>query len=103
MAKNILPQAFSPLGPTFNTTAKDVLIKGPLTTGIGKLHNKSGAQVALKYVVQHGSALVTRALDEEYLDTDIDLFNWNLTSSDIAALDAATDPMARPCLLCTSN
>lgn len=61
------------------------------------------AQVALKYVVQHGSALVTRALDEEYLDTDIDLFNWNLTSSDIAALDAATDPMARPCLLCTSN
>lgn len=45
MAKNILPQAFSPLGPTFNTTAKDVLIKGPLTTGIGKLHNKSGVRL----------------------------------------------------------
>jgi diketogulonate reductase-like aldo/keto reductase len=44
-SKGIVAQAYSSLGPTFNQTAKDVLIEGPLTTGIGKAHNKSGAQV----------------------------------------------------------
>ena len=44
-----LDQAYSPLGPTFNQTAKDILIEGNLTKGIGHAHNKSGAQVVLAF------------------------------------------------------
>jgi diketogulonate reductase-like aldo/keto reductase len=44
-SKGVVGQAYSPLGPTFNQTAKDILIEGPLTTSVGKAHNKSGAQV----------------------------------------------------------
>lgn len=47
----VVPMAYSPLGPTFNTSAKDVLIDGKLTTGIGKAHGKSGAQVTSRSVV----------------------------------------------------
>ena len=32
------------------------LITGPLVSSIGKAHNKTGAQVALRWVVQQGSA-----------------------------------------------
>lgn len=51
-SKGIVTQAYSPLGPTANHTAKDILIEGNLTTGIGKHYNKSGAQVALRWVAQ---------------------------------------------------
>jgi diketogulonate reductase-like aldo/keto reductase len=102
-ANKIVPQAYSPLGPTFNATAKDVLIKGPLTTGIGKAHNKSGAQVALKYLVQDQVPLVTRALEEAYLEEDIGLFDFTLTDEEIATLNGATDPWHYPCLLCNST
>jgi hypothetical protein len=41
----VVAQAYSPLGPTYNTTAKNELIEGNLTVSIGKHYNKSGAQV----------------------------------------------------------
>jgi len=41
----VVTQAYSPLGPTYNTTAKNELIEGNLTVSIGKHYNKSGAQV----------------------------------------------------------
>ena len=49
--KGVVLQAYSPLGD--GTTE---LINGPLVSGIGKAHNKTGAQVALRWVVQQGSA-----------------------------------------------
>jgi 2,5-diketo-D-gluconate reductase A len=100
-AKGIAAMAYSPLGPTFNQSAKDVLIEGPLTTGVGKLHNKTGAQVALRWVAQRGVAVVTRATDPRYLAEDVDIFGWNLTAADLAALDAATEPAAKACLFCS--
>ena len=102
-SKGIAVQAYSPLGPTFNASAKQILIDGALTTGIGRAHNKSGAQVALKYVAEHGAGLVTRALTEQYLVSDNDLFGWNLTAAELTHLDAATEPAAQPCLFCHSS
>ena len=102
-SKGIAAQAYSPLGPTFSQKAKDIIIKGNLTNSIGKEHNKTGAQVGLKFIVQHNVSLVTRALDEDYLLEDIDLWGFNLTASDMQRLEAATEPKASPCLLCHSK
>lgn len=101
----VVPMAYSPLGPTFNTTAKDVLIEGNLTNSIGKAHGKSGAQVALKWLVQQGIPIATRASSARYLAQDIELFDWNLTSTELASLGAATEPKGGgrgdgPCLFC---
>jgi hypothetical protein len=55
-SKNITLQAYSPLGD-----GKGELITGELVTGIGKNHGKSGAQVSLRWVAQHGVPLSTKA------------------------------------------
>jgi diketogulonate reductase-like aldo/keto reductase len=48
-SKNVTLQAYSPLGD--GTTE---LINGPLVSGIGHAHNKSGAQVSLHWVYKQG-------------------------------------------------
>jgi diketogulonate reductase-like aldo/keto reductase len=59
-ARHIQIQAYSPLDvDQSNGTAE--LITGPLTNGIGRAHNKSGATVALKWLAQQAIPLVTKA------------------------------------------
>eukprot|EP00035_Acanthoeca_spectabilis_P038973 m.57864 g.57864 ORF g.57864 m.57864 type:complete len:315 (+) comp9379_c1_seq1:2123-3067(+) len=102
-SKGIVTQAYSPLGPTANHTAKDILIEGNLTTGIGKHYNKSGAQVALRWVAQNEAALITKAAELAYLTEDVSIFDFALDAADVAALNSATEPHAKPCLFCTSQ
>lgn len=97
MAKaGIVLEAYSPLGT--NNTA---LIKGPLTTKIGAAHNKSGAQVALHWIWQHGHALTTKSSKATHLAEDADLFDWEVTAAELAELDAATTPIGKPSFMCS--
>ena len=59
-AKNITLQAYSPLGD-----GTSELVSGALVSGIGSRHNKSGAQVSLRWVAQHGVPLSTKAKAEK--------------------------------------
>jgi diketogulonate reductase-like aldo/keto reductase len=105
---DVQPMAYSPLGPTFNSTEKSELIEGNLTNTIGKEHGKSGAQVALRYVIQSNLALATRSDNPKYLSEDIDVFDWSLTEAEMRALGNAREPEAPtgggkdggPCLFC---
>ena len=63
---------------------------GPLTTGIGAAHNKSAVQVALKWIVSKGVAVVTKSGNPVHLREDLDLFDFSFTPSEVADLDAAT-------------
>ena len=96
-ANGIAPQAYSPLGD--NSTE---LISGPLVSTIGAAHNKSGAQVALRWIWQNGVAVTTKATKEQYLKEDIDLFGWELTSDEMAKTNAATSPAGTPSFMCTA-
>ena len=105
---DVQPMAYSPLGPTFNSTEKNELIEGNLTNTIGRMHAKSGAQVALRYLIQSDLALATRSNSPTYLAEDIDVFDWALTEAEMRALDNAREPEAPtgggkdggPCLFC---
>lgn len=68
------------------------LISGNLTTSIGKKYGKSGAQVSLKYIAQHGWTLTTKAHDPKYQVQDIDIFDFTLSADDMKALDNAPCP-----------
>ena len=94
-AHNITMQAYSPLGD-----GKKELITGNMTTTIGKAHQKSGAQVALKWIVAQGIPLVTKANSASFLAEDIDLFSWELTAAEKSTLDAATSPAGTPSFMC---
>jgi len=89
----ILLEAYSPLGD-------GKLVSDALTAGIGKAHGKSGVQVALRWIVQHGWAVTTKSSNPAYLADDIDIFDWQLSSAEMAQLDAATTPAGKPSFMC---
>jgi 2,5-diketo-D-gluconate reductase A len=94
--KNITMQAYSPLGD-----GSKELITGELVTSIAKAHGKaSGATVALKWLVQSGVPLVTKASDPTYMKEDIDLFGWELTDAEMKQLNDATTPSGSPSFVC---
>ena len=66
------------------------ILSGPLTTKIAKAHNKTTAQVALKYLVQLDAAVVTKSSSPEHLKEDVELFDWSLSRRDMRELAAAT-------------
>jgi diketogulonate reductase-like aldo/keto reductase len=88
-AHNITFQSFSPLCGPCDT---DELLKGKLVSSIGAAHNVSGAQVSLKWLINHGSPVIPKTSNEAHLLQDMDLFSWDLTKDEMARLDAATTP-----------
>jgi diketogulonate reductase-like aldo/keto reductase len=92
LSEGIVYQAFSSLcGPCpapYNTE----LITGDLVTSIGKSHNKTGAQVALKWVVQQGIPVLPKSSNPTHIAENMDLFTWNLTEAEMAKLSASPTP-----------
>ena len=68
------------------------VLKANVTNAIAAEHGVSSAQVALRWLVQHGYPVVTSASADQqrYMQEDVAIFNWTLTPPDMAALDAAT-------------
>merc|ERR1711959_339802 len=72
-------QAYSPLG-----NGESDLITGDLVTTIGAKYDKTGAQVALRWIQE-----------------DVDVFTFQLSAEDKASLDAATKPSGSPSFRCS--
>jgi len=91
-------QAYSPLGD-----GSSELISGDLVTGIGKAYNKTGAQVSLHWVYQHGIPLSTKSTNPQYLTDNKNAVSddWKLSAQDFATLDAATSPSGHYSFKCT--
>lgn len=94
--KGVMLQAYSPLGD-----GTSELITGPLVTGIGNNHNKSGAQVSLHWVYKHGVPLSTKSTSAKHLTTDLDIFDWDVTPSEMTQLDTAVKPAGKYSFMCT--
>lgn len=84
---NITLQTYSPL-------ASGALVSNSVTTEIGLAHNKSAAQVSLRWITQRGISpspgIVTSASKPKYLIQDADIFDWDLTADELERLDALT-------------
>ena len=77
----VVVQAYSPL-------ASGGVISDPDCIAIGKAHNKSSAQVALRWIVQHNVTYSTQASEADYFKEDISVFDFQLTAKEMATLDA---------------
>eukprot|EP00656_Telonema_subtile_P031850 TRINITY_DN3488_c0_g1_i2.p1 TRINITY_DN3488_c0_g1~~TRINITY_DN3488_c0_g1_i2.p1 ORF type:complete len:345 (+),score=74.48 TRINITY_DN3488_c0_g1_i2:100-1134(+) len=95
--QNVVLEAYSPLG-----TNSSELISGPLVTSIGAAHNKTGVQVALRWIWQNGVTLTTKSANPSHLAADLDIFDWSLTDEEMKQLDAATTPKGTPSFMCTA-
>ena len=83
-------QAYSPLGGE----QAGPLLTSPVTKAIGAAHNKSSAQVVLRWIVQLGHTLTAATMSKEHMLGDLDVFEWELTDAEMAkvtALDVAPD------------
>ena len=67
-------------------------MSGPLVTAIGKNHNKTGAQVALRWVVQQKIPVIPKAGKQAYLQEDFEIFDFVLSDTEMQQLTAATSP-----------
>lgn len=74
-------QAYSPL-------MHGDLLHVPLLIDIGKAHNKSSAQIALRWIVQHNATIATESTKFAHLKEDNDIFDFQLSASEMAKLDA---------------
>jgi len=88
----IVYMAFSTLCGPCEGSDKTELINGPLVTEIGKAHNVSGSQVALRWAVQQGIPVVPKSSSRAHLEADFDLFSFSLTQAEMDRLTSATTP-----------
>lgn len=85
--KNMVLQAWSPLGSGGHGNPE--ILSGNLTTSIAKAHGKSTAQVALRWLLQHGASVATKSDNPKHLEEDLAIFDWELTDDEMKSLDSA--------------
>lgn len=68
------------------------LITGDLVVGIGQKHNKTGAQVSLRWLVQQGIPVIPKSNKIEHLRSNFEIFDFELTGPEMQALSSATSP-----------
>ncbi|WP_410769109.1 aldo/keto reductase [Fontibacillus sp. BL9] len=78
--KGILLEAWSPLGQG-NLLTNDTLVS------IGKKYGKTAAQVILRWDLQVGVITIPKSVNEGRITENADIFDFELSSEDIAAID----------------
>ena len=96
MARGIVVQAYSPLGGD----AAGAIMGSATVKAMAATHNKSAAQVALRWVLQLGHTLTTSTAREDYMRDDIAGVSlpWSLSDAEMAtlnALDVAPDDLTK--------
>lgn len=82
-ARGVFIQAYSPLNG-------GGLVSDPDCVDIGKAHNKTSVQVALRWIVQHNATFATSVDTLEHFQQDINIFDFELTPVEMKRLDAKT-------------
>jgi len=69
--------------------ARGQLLTDPVVVEIAKAHNKTPAQVSLRWLVQQpGVAAVPRALEERHIVENLDIFGFTLSDDEMRRLSA---------------
>ena len=77
---DVVVTAYSPLGK------KDIL-RDPVLLDIARVHDKTSAHVALKWLLQKGMIVIPKASSKEHLQANLDVFDWSLSESEMQAID----------------
>ncbi|MFC8230348.1 aldo/keto reductase [Streptomyces sp. NPDC057287] len=88
----VLNQAWSPIGgitfyPGYGEHRTSVL-EDPAVTRIAETHGKSPAQVLLRWGLQQGRSVIPKSTKRHRIAENIEVFDFDLTSDELAALDA---------------
>jgi diketogulonate reductase-like aldo/keto reductase len=81
---NILTQAYGPLGV-------GKLLENPTVTSVADAYGKTPAQVLIRWNVQLGNSVVYRSSKAERIAENLDVFDFELASEHLDALNALDD------------
>lgn len=89
---NITYEAYGVFGEphaTAPTSAVDVM-HHPTVVRVAKQHGVNAAQVAARWVVQQGMVAVTSSGNPEHMQSDLNIFDFHLSESEMAELSAVS-------------
>ena len=86
----ILAQAWSPIGGItfYRDSGHSSALEDPVIGKIARAHHKTPAQVMLRWGIQHGRSVIPKSTKPERIAENIDVFDFELTSDEMAAIDA---------------
>ena len=80
----IVTQAYSPLGV-------GRLLDNETVVSVAQAHGKTPAQVLIKWSLQLGNSVITRSRSPEHLAANLEVFDFELTDDQMAALNGLDD------------
>lgn len=77
----IVTESWSPIKPA-------EMLADPVTAGIAEAHDRSAAQVVLRWNVQHGYLPIPKSANPQRQRENLAIFDFDLTASEVAAIDS---------------
>jgi diketogulonate reductase-like aldo/keto reductase len=77
---SIVTEAYGPLGV-------GRLLDHPAVTTVAQAHGKTPAQVLIRWSIQLGNVVIPRSADPERIAANLDVFDFELTDDEMAALN----------------
>ncbi|GIG68403.1 aldo/keto reductase [Phytomonospora endophytica] len=89
-AREIVTQAWSPIGgiTSYRDTGAGRTFDDPVITGIAAEHDRTPAQVMLRWHLQEGRSAIPKSVNPERIAANFDVFGFTLTDEELKALDA---------------
>jgi diketogulonate reductase-like aldo/keto reductase len=86
----ILSQAWSPIGGItfYRDGSRGSTLEDPVIGDIAKAHDKSPAQVMLRWGLQHGRSVIPKSTKPSRIKENIDVFDFELSAEELAAIGA---------------
>jgi diketogulonate reductase-like aldo/keto reductase len=86
----ILTQAWSPLGGItfYRDGHHSSTLEDPVIGDIAKAHDKTPAQVMLRWHLQQGRSVIPKSTKPQRIAENIDVFDFELSAEELAAIDA---------------
>lgn len=72
---------------SYRSLGKGALLSDPLLTSIGKQHNKSSAQVILRWCIQQKIPVIPKASSEQHLKANLALFDFHLSDHEMSQIN----------------
>jgi diketogulonate reductase-like aldo/keto reductase len=82
--RGVVTEAYSPLGV-------GKLVQDPTLVSIGQAHDKSPAQVAIRWSLQLGNVVIPRSHNPDRIKENIDVFDFELTDDEMAQINSLND------------
>lgn len=88
--RGIVTQAWSPIGGItfYRDGSHGSTLADPVIVGIAKVHNKTAAQVMLRWHLQQGRQVIPKSVTPSRIAENFDVTDFTLTADELAAIDA---------------